>query len=299
MIKRLLNYIEIQTKITSLFAFALTVAILLFHDVRLNLFATGVFFLGMFLFDLTTTATNNYIDSKTNGQSIGFQRKTGLAILMILLFLSVAAGLYLVYLTDWVILILGAFSFAVGISYTYGPVPISRQPYGEVISGILYGMVIPFILVYINTPELMLELSWQRPWLDVSLNLSVFLGFVLIALVPTLLTATIMLGNNICDVEADIKVKRYTLPYYLGQKHSLRLLWACYVIVYLAILMAVVLRLIPIAAIVTLATSIRVYGNVKRFSKDLIKRISFVYIIRNFVLIMTVLTLTVLLGGIL
>ena len=78
MIKRFLKYVEIMTKITSTFTFLLTIAYLVYQKQTINWGLSILFFAGMFLFDLTTTAINNYIDSKNNHQTLQFDRRTAL-----------------------------------------------------------------------------------------------------------------------------------------------------------------------------------------------------------------------------
>jgi len=106
----------------------------------------------MFTFDLTTTAINNYIDTKTNEQILPFSRRAAFLIILLLFAVSAAAGILLVLFTDIVVLVVGALCFLCGILYTGGPVPISRQPLGELLSGIFYGLFIPFLILYINMP---------------------------------------------------------------------------------------------------------------------------------------------------
>ena len=120
MIKRFLSYVEIKTKITSVFAFLLTFGYLLYRGQPIDCLRTGVFFFSMFLFDLTTTAINNFIDTKTNDQVLQFQRRIALAIIFALFAISTALGLYLAYLTDIVVLLLGGICFLTGVFYTYG-----------------------------------------------------------------------------------------------------------------------------------------------------------------------------------
>ena len=131
-----MSYVEIKTKITSVFAFLMTLAYLFSIGRSINLDKTLIFFAAMFLFDLTTTAINNYVDTKTNDQVLQFGRKTAFAIIIMLFTLSAALGLYLAYITDVVVLILGGLCFLCGVFYTYGPIPISRQPLGELFSGL-------------------------------------------------------------------------------------------------------------------------------------------------------------------
>ena len=93
MIKRFLSYVEIKTKITSTFAFLLTIAYLFYVGQPIRWELTLLFFASMFLFDLTTTAINNYIDTKTNGIPLQFQRGAALLIIIVMLLASAFLGL--------------------------------------------------------------------------------------------------------------------------------------------------------------------------------------------------------------
>ena len=299
MIKRFLDYTEIQTKITSLFTFVLTLGFMIFNEYEIKLVPTLVFFLSMFILELCTTAINNYIDSKTNGQDIGFTRKTGRNLIFAMFFISAALGLYLVYISDIIVLFMGMFCFAVGVLYTYGPIPISRQPYGEIISGILYGYFIPFIMIHVSQPHSMIEIQYAQGFLNLNMDIMSLLQFVLVFMVPTLLTSSIMLANNTCDIEKDVLVKRYTLPYYLGQAVSVKLMYALYLLVFASVVLSSVLGLVPLIAILTLLVMPKVWANVALFKKDLVKHVSFKFIIKNFIMIMAVYSVLVLIGGIL
>jgi len=297
-IKRFLNYVEIRTKITSIFAFLLTIAFLFYKEQSINWKFTLLFFAAMFLFDLTTTAINNYIDTKTNEQILQFKRSIALIIIYVLLGISALMGLYLVYLTDIVVLLLGGLCFLCGIFYTFGPVPISRQPLGEILSGIFYGFFIPFILLYINMRSgtfLTLDLNLQTVSLDLQI-LPIFTALIL-SVIPVCTTANIMLANNICDVEHDILVKRYTLPYYLGKKPSLYLFAALYYGTYLAVIIMVILKLLSSICLISLVSLIPVQKNINRFFKVQDKSSTFVTSIKNYVIIMGTDTALIFLSG--
>lgn len=286
MIKRFLSYIEITTKITSLFAFLMTIAYLFYAGQPIRWDLTVIFFSSMFLFDLTTTAINNYVDTKSNDQTLQFKRKTALAIILILLGISTGLGLWLACLTDVVVLLAGGLCFLCGIFYTFGPVPISRQPLGEIFSGIFYGLFIPFLLLYINMPEntyISLVLSWQT----IRFDLQVFPLFtvLLLAVAPVCTTANIMLANNICDLEKDINVKRYTLPYYLG-KSALFLFAGLYYLAYAASILLVIFRIIHPLYLLTLITFPFVQKNIMAFFRKQEKASTFVVSVKNYVLIM-------------
>lgn len=288
--KDFLRYIEIQTKITSILTFSLVMLVLTYHHVDIKFLETSVFFAGMFTFDLTTTTINNYIDSKTNGEDFGFSRKTLKFILISLLGLSIVLGLWLVVLTDWVVLLLGMFAFAVGIIYTFGPIAISRQPYGEIVSGVLYGYVIPFLIVYINLGDTFLYVNLGK-FMSINVNILLLVKFAILGLIPTLLTAGIMLGNNACDLEKDVLVKRYTLTYYIGQKNSGKLLWSLYALVFVGVVLGVVSGVYPISMLLVLILAPKVLGNAKALGIEFSKETSFPYVIQNFIIIMVAMIL--------
>jgi 1,4-dihydroxy-2-naphthoate polyprenyltransferase len=275
-----------MTKITSTFAFLMTIAFLLYQKQPINWGLTLLFFASMFLFDLTTTAINNYIDSKDNHQTLQFDRKTALVIIYVLFGISTALGLYLAYLTDIVILLVGGICFLCGVFYTYGPVPISRQPLGEVLSGMFYGLLIPFIILYINLPAgtfLSLNVNFQT----ISLDLQVWpiISLLIFSLIPFSATANIMLANNICDLEKDILVKRHTLPYYIGKK-ALYLFAGLYYLTYAAVIAMVAFGILHPVCLLSLITLIPVQKNINIFFKKQEKAVTFLCAIKNYIIIM-------------
>ncbi len=298
MIKRFLDYIEIRTKITSTFTFLMTVAFLLYQNQTIKWGLTFVFFASMLVFDLTTTAINNYIDTKNNHQTLQFKRKTALVLIYILFAISAFLGLYLAYRTDIVILLVGGLCFLCGVFYTYGPVPISRMPLGEALSGIFYGLLIPFILLYINSPTgayLTLNVNFQT----IFLNLQVWPIFtlLLLSITPFATTANIMLANNICDLEKDIAVKRHTLPYYIGKK-ALYLFAGLYYLTYAATIAMVILGILHPISLLSLVTIVIVQKNINSFIKKQEKSTTFIYAIKNFVIIMGVNSLIIFISSI-
>lgn len=293
MIKKFMEYVEIMTKITSTFAFLITISYMKYIKSPINWKLTFVFFLSMFIFDLATTAINNYIDSKTNHQTLQFKRSVAKKIIFILLGISIILGLYLAYLTDVVVLIIGAICFLCGILYTYGPIPLSRQPWGEVFSGIFYGLLIPFILLYINMPSgtfIILDLNFE--FISIKLMIVPIITVLLFSIIPICTTANIMLANNICDLEKDIMVKRYTLPYYLGDK-ALYLFAFIYYITYIATIIMVIFKILSPICLISLLTIFIVQRNIKEFFKVQDKKTTFLVSIKNYIIIMGVNTLMI------
>jgi len=294
-----LNYVEIRTKITSVFAFLMALSYLFYIGQPIRALPTLVFFASMFLFDLTTTAINNYIDTKTNDQKLPFERRAALVIIYVLLALSTALGLLLVVLTDIVVLLVGGLCFLCGIFYTYGPVPFSRQPWGEVLSGIFYGLLIPFLLLYINMPQgYFLRLNISPEAVSGELRLFPMLSLLLLSVNPVCCTANIMLANNICDLEKDIKVRRHTLPYYLGNR-ALKLFALLYYATYLSTILMVALRILHPFCLLSLLTFIPVRRNIKLFLAKQEKSTTFFVSIKNYIMIMSGFTLTIFISGLL
>lgn len=289
--RRFFKYIEITTKITSTFAFFMTVAFLLYRKEAIDWGLTSIFFSSMLIFDFTTTAINNYIDSRDNSQTLPYERKTALIIIWLLFFISVFLGLYLVYLTDLVVLLLGGICFLCGVFYTYGPVPISRQPLGEFLSGIFYGLFIPSILLYINMPEgTFLTLHLSLKLIALQIKVIPMLTLLLISIIPSCTTANIMLANNICDLEKDIAVKRHTLPYYIGKK-ALYLFAGLYYLCYLAVIIMTAFRILSPLCLLSLITIIPVQKNINIFFKKQDKLSTFILSVKNYVIIMGSVTL--------
>lgn len=296
-IKRFFSYVEIMTKITSIFAFGMTLAYLFYLGQPVNFKLTGVFFLAMFIFDLTTTAINNYIDTKTNTQILQFNRKTALIIIYIMFIISAGLGLYLAYCTDIVVLLLGMLCFMCGVLYTYGPIPISRQPLGEIFSGVFYGLLIPFILLYINMPKgTYLDLMFTKESVDISVKWLPAIKVLFLSAAPVFTTANIMLANNICDVEKDVKVKRFTLPYYLGDK-ALIVFAFLYYAIYGAAIVMVVFRLLPPIYLVMIISIIPVTKNIRIFMEKQEKSTTFICSIKNYIIIMSADIIALLLCG--
>lgn len=287
MIRGFLKYVEITTKITSLFAFLMSLACLYCWKQDINWELTLLFFAGMFFFDLVTTAINNYIDTKTNDQVLTLPRKTALAVIVVLLLLSSGCGIWLACQTDLVVLLCGGLCFLGGIFYTWGPVPISRLPLGEVFSGVFYGLAIPFILLYINMPKgtfLNLELTGET--ISFSLQIMPVIVLLLIAVPAVCTTANIMLANNICDVDKDVLVKRYTLPFYLGRKTSLRLFAGTYYVIYPAWLALIIIKVFPPVCLLFFITLIPVQKNIRIFQRKQDKGVTFFCSIKNYVILM-------------
>ena len=282
---KFLTFVEIKTKITSVLTFLFVLTFFWQQKLSVDIAKTLLFFCGMFVFDLTATAINNYNDTKKNGQALTIERKKALFLMILLFVISTAIGFWLVALTDIFVLILGGICFMVGVLYSYGPVPFSHTPLGEILSGFFYGFMIPLILFYINLPELfMVNIIGNN--ITFVLSAHNILSLLLLSVIPFCLTANIMLANNICDLEQDKAVGRYTLPAFIGKKAAVGLFVALYIIVFATIPVCVLLERLHPITILCLGVVPFVWKKVNLFIKHQSKRETFVVSVFTFVAVL-------------
>lgn len=299
-IKRFLKYVEIQTKIASLLPFLLGLSYVFYVYGQINLRNTLLFFASLLCFDMATTALNNYIDVKTNGKQLGFSKKIAKLIFFILLILAIVLGLILTLYTDVIVLFCGILSFVVGIFYTFGPAPISRMPLGEVFSGLFMGFLIPFLVVFINAPvDSLIYFAIDNWVLDLSFNILNLFKLAIITLPAICGIANIMLANNICDVEEDIKVNRFTLPYYIGKKNALNLFAGLYYLSFAAIIGIAALKILPVYVLLTLAFLIIIQKNISIFRKLQSKEKTFPLSVQNMIILVLPLIIVMIIGSLL
>ncbi len=285
MIKKFLKFVEIQTKITSVYAFANTLMFILVSGKSINYPMIILFCAAAFIFDLTTTAINNYIDSKDYPEMLPIKRNHALIAIISMLTISTLLGLFLAYKTGIVVLLIGALCFLLGIFYTFGPLPISRIPLGEVFSGVAYGMLIPFLMLYINNPSDYVQLNLSGDYIDIRIVISSFVSFLLFSLINTFTTSNIMLANNTCDLEKDVAVGRHTLVFYIGRKAAVCLYAVLYYLCYVALIVMVAASIIPPIALFMLISLPLVTKNIKLFVNRQVKEETFITSIRNFIII--------------
>ncbi|WP_186578945.1 1,4-dihydroxy-2-naphthoate polyprenyltransferase [Aquibacillus kalidii] len=296
-IKNFFKLVEIQTKIASVFPFLIGCLFVFYRYDVFKPINTFIFFGSMLLFDLTTTAINNYMDYrkaksdnyKRERNIIGQQRISERHVILTILCLLVIAtvlGVWLVFRTDLLVLLIGMVCFAIGIFYTFGPIPLSRMPLGEVFSGVTMGFGIIFLIVYVNAfDQGIAQLVWAGRMISFEADILLILEIILISLPCVFTIANLMLANNICDLEDDIANHRYTLPFYLGKRLAVILFDSLYVATFIAIIAAVALNLLPVVMLLSLLIAIPVYKQVRRFNQVQIKSETFVVAVKNLVLV--------------
>lgn len=292
-----LKLVEIKTKLCSVLPFFIGILFAYYQYGKLNIQNTLIFFFAMIIFDMTTTAINNYMDYK-KAKSETYRREENIigqkniperfVVTIILTMLTIASilGIILVLRTNLILLLIGMVCFGIGIFYTFGPIPFSRMPLGEILSGLTMGFGIVFLSVYVNGfDQGIISLTWQNRYIAIEMDLIALLEITLISLPCIFTIANVMLANNICDLEYDIKNQRFTLPYYIGKQHAIFLFNILYIASFAAIIVAVFLNLFPKIMLLSLIIFIPVYKHMTIFNKEQIKAKTFDVSVKNLVLI--------------
>jgi 1,4-dihydroxy-2-naphthoate polyprenyltransferase len=130
--------------------------------------------------------------------------------------LAVLAGVYLVAVAGWLLLVIGAASILAGVLYTGGPKPYGYEGLGELFVFLFFGVVAVAGSFYVQV----VHLDWE------AFALSVPVG---------LLAAAILVVNNVRDIDSDRRASKRTLAVRLGRANTR---WLFAAIVYGAFLLA-------------------------------------------------------------
>ena len=292
-----LEFVELKTKVTSVFPMLIGLLWSFYHYQQLNWLNTLLFVIAVISFDMCTTAINNTMDyhkavDKEYQQEENILGKHDLdfkqmvVIILTLLLISILFSLVLVWRTDFALLPMGVVCFLIGIFYTFGPMPLSRLPLGEVFSGVTMGFGIFFLAVYIQSPSDFLVTAWSlgQGVVNIDWYFAETVKIFLMSIPLICLIATIMLANNICDYEQDLRNHRNTLVHYLQPKASLFLYTVLSILPWFMWLIYVILGLLPLWALLGLILALPFVKNLRRFQKQQIKSQTFINSIKNFVL---------------
>jgi 1,4-dihydroxy-2-naphthoate polyprenyltransferase len=130
--------------------------------------------------------------------------------------LAVLAGVYLIVVAGWQLLLVGAASILAGVAYTGGPRPYGYEGLGEVFVFLFFGIVAVAGSFFVQVKHL----NWEAFALAVPVGL---------------LAAAILVVNNVRDIDSDRRAGKRTLAVRLGRERT-RMLFA--VVVYLAFVLA-------------------------------------------------------------
>lgn len=294
-----LKLVEIQTKLASMIPFLLGTLFSIYRYKSFRPINFVIMFISLLTFDMATTAINNYYDYKKaiDSHESEYKKKSNIigsanlnlfhvkVIIALLITIAVTFGVILTIKTNIVVLLIGVLSFTVGVLYTFGPIPLSRMPLGEIFSGFFMGFIIMFLAIYIHIfDENIVKLMVESSMLTVQINIKEVLYIFILSIPAIGGISNIMLANNICDLDEDIINKRFTLPYYLGKKNAVQLYKIVYYVGFLAIISMVLLGIAPLINLLVLLTFFQVNKNIDKFYEKQLKSETFVLAVKNFVL---------------
>lgn len=228
------------------------------HGTGLAIFHTILIFLAVVSAQIIANLWNELKDFKSGldaGQKIGnagsltrgaVTPKLISTMIKVLMIIPIIIGLYLSATITWWYIPAGIICILISFLYSGGPKPISRTPFGEISSGIAMGFAIVLITGY----------AWTR---------ELSLAFLIPALPATLLVGSIMLTNNIRDIQNDEKHGRRTLPIVLGRDRAISLMSINYIFNFIWIGAWIYLKVLPIPALLALIAIIPAFKTIKTF----------------------------------
>ncbi|MTK21236.1 1,4-dihydroxy-2-naphthoate polyprenyltransferase [Turicibacter sanguinis] len=294
-----LKLIEIQTKVASIIPFLFGSLYVYYRYHVFSIKNAVIMFISMIIFDMTTTMINNYMDYKQaiKKEGYGYEIHNPIVgdqlapkqikrLIIFMLCLSGCFGLLLVSQTNAFVLFLGIICFIIGIGYSFGPLPISRTPFGEIFSGITMGLILTFISMYIHIyDQEFIRFHHESTHIELFMNVSQLLVLVIVSIPLIMGISNIMLANNICDMDDDLINQRYTLPICIGKERALLLFFALYIFGYFSIIFGVMIGVLPFVSLVTLVTLKPVLHHIKQFVDAPSKQHTFSLSVKIFILI--------------
>ena len=291
--------VEIQTKVASMVPFFTGSLFAIYNYNQFSIKNFLLMFISLLSFDMLATTINNYIDYKNAEKKHGYnyekhnaivhyniKENTVIKIIIILFSIASITGFMLYLNTDIVVLTLGIISFIVGILYSFGPIPISRMPLGEIFSGFFMGFIIIFISSYIHVSSLKIaNIFLENEIINIVFDYKELIKIFFVSIPAVNGIANIMLANNICDKEDDLANKRFTLVVHIGIDRALKLYKVLYFIIYITITILVILDFLPIFSLLVLITYIPVKNNINKFFDKQKKNETFVLAVKNFLMI--------------
>lgn len=189
----------------------LTGAALAFHDDLLRWDTSLVALFCAFGIQIGTNFANDYFDFIKGADTpdrIGFERATSaghispkvmLRAVLITMGITFLAGLYLVWIGGWIILLIGVLSLLFGVLYTGGPFPLGYNGLGDLFVFLFFGIVAVTTTYYVNTLE----------WSVDSLIASLAIGAICV---------NILVVNNLRDIDQDRLTGKRTLGVLFGEQ---------------------------------------------------------------------------------
>lgn len=188
---------------------------------------------------------------------------------IVLFLISASCGILIGFQTNSFIWIFGIICYLIALSYSTGSHTLSSGPFGEIAAAFAMGFGIIFVTVYISV------------YPHVNLNLIFIANIFLASGIPEICNYTLLLGNNLCDYEADINNGRHTLISYIGIKGGLYLFVFNYILGFVLTIWAVLIKIMPFSVLLIILTIPILIKNMKYLWHTQTKRDSFPHVVQN------------------
>lgn len=181
-----------------------------------------IMLLACLLIQAATNMFNEYFDYKRGldhegsvgiGGAIvrdGIQPKTVLQLALGFFGIAILLGVYICMNSSWWLAAIGLLCMTVAYLYTGGPIPIAYTPFGELTAGLFMGVIIIGISFFIQTGIVTNEI-------------------VLLSIPNSILIGSILLANNIRDLDGDKENGRKTLAILVGRNNAIIVLASMFI----------------------------------------------------------------------
>ena len=196
------------------------------YEIKFSIFKFILFLLACLLIQAATNLFNEYYDYKHGLDKVDSEGISGSIVkgnlssrevmvgALVLYALAFVLGLILTFITSFYVLLVGVVCMLTGYFYTGGKYPIAYSPFGEVVSGFFMGTIIITLSFYFQTGYVNADI------IVVSFPLFIMIG-------------TILLANNIRDLDNDKESGRRTYAILVGRNNAIKTLASSFAVVYL------------------------------------------------------------------
>ena len=231
------------------------------YESKFSILKFILFLLACLLIQAATNLFNEYYDYKHGLDKIDSEGISGSIVkgnlsskevmvgALVLYVLAFGLGLILTFMTSVYVLLVGLVCMLAGYFYTGGKYPIAYSPFGEVASGFFMGTIIIALSFYFQTGYVNADI------IIVSLPLFIMIG-------------TILLANNIRDLDNDKESGRRTYAILVGRNNAIKTMAISFIVVYLLNVLFIVTKYASwwnLLVFVTIPLAIKI---IKGFSKN-------------------------------
>ena len=231
------------------------------YESKFSILKFILFLLACLLIQAATNLFNEYYDYKHGLDKIDSEGISGSIVkgnlsskevmvgALVLYVLAFGLGLILTFMTSIYVLLVGLVCMLAGYFYTGGKYPIAYSPFGEVVSGFFMGTIIIALSFYFQTGYVNADI------IIVSLPLFIMIG-------------TILLANNIRDLDNDKESGRRTYAILVGRNNAIKTMAISFIVVYLLNVLFIVTKYASwwnLLVFVTIPLAIKI---IKGFSKN-------------------------------